>query len=39
VSDRVLFVDGGYIKEEGAPDELFKNPQDARLKDFLSKVL
>ncbi len=39
VSDRVLFVDDGYIKEEGAPDELFKNPKDARLKDFLSKVL
>ena len=39
VSDRVLFVDEGYIKEEGAPEELFKNPQDTRLKDFLSKVL
>ena len=39
VSDRVLFVDEGYIKEEGAPEELFKNPKDARLKDFLSKVL
>ena len=39
VSDRVFFVDEGYIKEEGAPEELFKNPKDARLKDFLSKVL
>ena len=39
VSNRVFFVDEGYIKEEGAPDELFKNPKDARLKDFLSKVL
>ncbi len=39
VSNRVLFVDEGYIKEESAPDELFKNPKDARLKDFLSKVL
>ena len=39
VSDRVLFVDEGYIKEEGAPEELFKNPQNPRLKDFLSKVL
>ena len=39
VSDRVLFVDEGYIKEEASPDELFKNPKDARLKDFLSKVL
>ena len=39
VSDRVLFVDDGYIKEEGNPEEVFKNPKDARLKDFLSKVL
>ena len=39
VSDRVLFVDGGYIKEEGAPESVFKCPKDARLKDFLSKVL
>ena len=39
VSDRVLFVDEGYIKEEGAPEEVFKSPKDARLKDFLSKVL
>ena len=39
VSDRVIFVDEGYIKEQGNPEELFKNPQDPRLKDFLSKVL
>ena len=39
VSDRVLFVDEGYIKEEGTPEELFKNPKNPRLKDFLSKVL
>ena len=39
VSDRVLFVDEGYIKEEGAPDEVFKYPKDPRLQDFLSKVL
>ena len=39
VSDRVLFVDEGYIKEEGAPDEVFRSPKDARLQDFLSKVL
>ena len=39
VSDRVLFVDEGYIKESGAPDEVFKNPKDPRLQDFLSKVL
>ncbi len=38
-SDRVLFMDEGYIKEEGSPEELFKNPKDPRLQDFLSKVL
>ena len=39
VSDRVLFVDDGYIKEQGTPDEVFKSPKDPRLQDFLSKVL
>ena len=39
VADRILFVDEGIIKEEGSPSELFDNPKDARLKDFLSKVL
>ena len=39
VSNRVLFVDEGYIKEDAAPAELFGNPKDERLKDFLSKVL
>ncbi len=39
VSDRVLFVDEGHIKEEGTPDDVFSNPKDLRLKEFLSKVL
>ena len=39
VSDRVLFMDEGYIKEEATPEELFKNPKDERRRDFLSKVL
>ena len=39
VADRVLFVDEGKIKEEGTPDDVFANPQDSRLKEFLSKVL
>ena len=39
VSNRVFFVDEGIIKEEGTPAELFGNPKDARLRDFLSKVL
>jgi len=39
VSDRVIFVDEGIIAEEGNPEEVFKNPQHPRLKEFLSKVL
>ena len=39
VSDRVLFVDEGIIAEEGEPEEVFKNPKNARLQEFLSKVL
>ena len=39
VADRVLFVDEGQIKEEGTPEELFGNPKNPRLKEFLSKVL
>jgi polar amino acid transport system ATP-binding protein len=39
VSDRVCFFDGGRMVEQGKPDHLFGNPQNARLKQFLSKVL
>ena len=39
VADKIIFIDEGIIKEQGSPDELFGNPKDARLKDFLSKVL
>ena len=39
VASRVLFIDNGVIKEENNPKEFFKNPQDERLKEFLSKVL
>lgn len=39
VASRVLFIDEGVIKEENEPKEFFSNPKDARLKDFLSKVL
>ena len=38
VSNRVIFVDEGVIAEEGEPEEIFKNPKNARLKEFLSKV-
>ena len=39
VADRVLFMDGGYILEEGTPEEVLGNPQHPRTKDFLRKVL
>ena len=39
VSDRVLFMDKGVIAEEGSPAEIFGNPQNARTREFLSKVL
>lgn len=39
VSDRILFFNEGYIVEENTPEEFFGNPQNERLKEFLSKVL
>ena len=39
VADRVVFMAEGSILEVNTPDELFDNPQDERLKDFLSKVI
>jgi len=39
VGTRVLFMDEGIVKEENAPQEFFANPQNERLKDFLSKIL
>jgi polar amino acid transport system ATP-binding protein len=39
VANRVIFIDDGKIVEENAPSEFFTNPQNERLKDFLSKVL
>ena len=39
VSNRVLFMDEGVIREENTPEELFSNPQSERLKTFLAKVL
>ena len=38
-ADRVIFVDGGKIIEEGTPDEIFNHPKNERLQSFLSKVL
>lgn len=39
VATRILFMDEGVIMEENTPDQFFANPQNPRLKDFLSKVL
>ena len=39
VGSRVIFMDEGVIKEENPPAEFFANPQNPRLKEFLSKVL
>ncbi len=38
VATRVIFMDGGYIVEEGTPEEVFDNPKNDRTKDFLRKV-
>ena len=39
VATKVIFMDGGYIVEEGTPDEVFENTKEARTKEFLSKVI
>jgi putative glutamine transport system ATP-binding protein len=39
VADRVIFLDGGVILEEGPPDVFFENPRHERTKEFLSKIL
>ena len=39
VADKVIFMDGGYIVEQGTPDEVLNHPKMDRTKDFLSKVL
>ena len=38
-ADRVLFIDGGVILEQGTPEEIFGNPQNERTQTFLSMVL
>lgn len=39
VATRVIFMDEGKIKEQGAPEEFFNNPAEPRLREFLSKIL
>lgn len=38
VADRVIFMDGGVIVEEGTPEAVFDNPQSDRTKDFLGHI-
>lgn len=39
VSNRVCFMDGGYVIEDGTPEEVFKHPKSDRAKQFFSKIL
>ena len=39
VASRVMFMDGGYVIEQGKPEAVFDNPQHERTKSFLSKIL
>lgn len=39
VADRIIFMDAGYIVEEGSPEQVFDHPQHERTKNFLAKVL
>ncbi len=39
VADRIVFMDGGYIVEQGTPEEIINHPREARTIDFLNKVL
>ena len=39
VADRVVFMDGGIVLEEGTPEEIFKNPKNERTKQFLERFI
>ena len=39
VADRVIFMDGGVIVEDGTPEDVFEHTREERTKDFLSKIL
>ena len=38
IADRVIFMDGGVIVEQGTPDEVFDHPSSDRTKDFLGHI-
>jgi polar amino acid transport system ATP-binding protein len=39
VADRVIFMDGGYVVEEGVPSDIFSQPKNERTRSFLARVL
>ena len=39
VADRILFINGGIIEEEGTPEDIFDHPKSLRLKQFLNAIL
>ena len=39
VADRIIFMDGGRLLEEGTPEQIFTNPQNARTQEFLAKII
>ena len=39
VADKVLFMDDGLVAEKGSPEQIFNNPQNKRLQQFLQRVL
>jgi ABC-type histidine transport system ATPase subunit len=39
VADRILFMNDGYIEEEGTPEEIFSNPKSERLQQFFKSIL
>ena len=39
VASRIIFIDKGKIAEDGTPEEVFGNPKNPRLREFLSKIL
>ncbi len=39
VADKIIFMDGGIVLEEGMPEEIFDNPKEERTKEFFSKIL
>lgn len=39
VADKIIFMDGGVVLEQGTPNEIFNNPKEERTKEFFSKIL